>query len=56
MDTLPVFSPDGTKILYMSDRQAPGSFDTWIMDADGSRKRLFLRGAFGPNWGVQPVD
>jgi Tol biopolymer transport system component len=56
MDTLPVFSPDGAKILYMSDRQAPGSFDTWIMDADGSHKKLLIKGAFAPNWGVQPAN
>jgi Tol biopolymer transport system component len=54
MDTLPVFSPDGTKILYMSDRLSPGSFDTWIMDAGGSHQRILIKGAIAPNWGVQP--
>jgi Tol biopolymer transport system component len=56
MDTLPVFSPDGKKILYMSDRLSPGSFDTWIMDADGSHQRVLIKGAFAPNWGVQPSE
>jgi Tol biopolymer transport system component len=46
---LPVFSPDGTKILYLSDRLSPGSCDTWIMDADGSHKRLLIKGAFAPD-------
>jgi Tol biopolymer transport system component len=54
MDTLPVFSPDGSKILYMSDRLSPGSFDTWVMDADGSHKKRIIVGALGPNWGAQP--
>lgn len=54
MDTLPVFSPDGSKILYMSDRLSPGSFDTWVMDADGSHKKRIILGGLGPNWGSQP--
>jgi Tol biopolymer transport system component len=54
MDTLPVFSPDGKKIAYMSDRMSPGSFDTWIMNADGSRERRVILGAGAPNWGVRP--
>jgi Tol biopolymer transport system component len=56
MDTLPVYSPDGTKILFMSDRLSPGSFDTFIMDSDGSHKRRLFPGAFGPNWGTEPVE
>ncbi len=32
----PVFSPDGKKILYVSDER--GSPDIWIMDRDGSNK------------------
>jgi hypothetical protein len=27
------------KMLYINDRLPPGSFDTWIMDADGSHQR-----------------
>jgi len=53
MDTLPVFSPDGTKILYMSDRLSP-SFDTFVMNADGSHKKRIIVGGLGPNWGSQP--
>jgi Tol biopolymer transport system component len=54
MDTLPVYSPEGNKIVFMSDRLSPGSFDTWIMNADGSGKMRLIQGAFGPNWGVAP--
>jgi hypothetical protein len=54
VNTLPVFSPDGTKILYMSDRLSPGSFDIWVMDADGSHKKRVIQNAFVPNWGTQP--
>ena len=56
MDTLPVYSPDGAKILYMSDRLAPGSFDTFIMNADGSHKHRLVVEAFAPNWGTKPID
>jgi Tol biopolymer transport system component len=56
MDILPVYSPDGSKILYMSDRLSPGSFDTFVMDPDGSHKRRLIAGAFGPNWGTKHVE
>ena len=54
VNTLPVFSPDGTKILYMSDRLSPGSFDIFVMDADGSNKKRVIPGGLVPNWGPQP--
>jgi TolB protein len=54
IDTQPVFSPDGRRILYMSDRLSPGLFDIFIMNADGSHNRLFLQDALLPNWGTQP--
>ena len=31
---LPVYSPDGSKIAFMSDRE--GTVDVWVMNADGS--------------------
>lgn len=34
MDTQPVFSPDGAKILFLSDRS--GAENLWQMDADGT--------------------
>ncbi|HEY7658960.1 MAG TPA: DPP IV N-terminal domain-containing protein [Actinomycetota bacterium] len=33
-DLFPVYSPDGTKIVFQSDRA--GTFDIWVMDVDGS--------------------
>jgi Tol biopolymer transport system component len=53
-DTQPVFSPDGRRILYMTDPLSPGSSDIFIMNADGSHKRLFLEAALLPNWGAEP--
>jgi len=35
-DTHPIFSPDGTKILYLSDKT--GSSGIWVMGADGKTK------------------
>lgn len=35
-DVYPVWSPDGTKILFASDRAEPGNLDVWRMKADGS--------------------
>mgnify|MGYP005820680175 CR=1 FL=1 len=34
MDTQPVFSPDGSRILFLSDRS--GAENLWQMDADGT--------------------
>jgi Tol biopolymer transport system component len=34
LDLFPVFSPDGSKIAFNSDRA--GTVDIWVMDADGS--------------------
>lgn len=52
VNTLPAFSPDGTKILYLSDRL--GSLDTYVMDADGSHKKRIIPGGLVPNWGPEP--
>jgi Tol biopolymer transport system component/imidazolonepropionase-like amidohydrolase len=37
LDTQPVFSPDGRRILFLSDRS--GAENLWIMDVDGSHPR-----------------
>src|SRR5439155_19529583 len=36
LDTEPVFSPDGSKIAFCSERGQPGTSDSWVMNADGS--------------------
>lgn len=51
-----VFSPNGKKILFVSDRLSPGSFDVFIMNADGSHQGRLIPGAYAPTWGVQPPD
>lgn len=50
-DTLAAYSPDGSKILFMSDRESPGGFDIWAMDADGSNQKLLIKDGGIPNWG-----
>ena len=52
MDTLPVYSPDDTKIIYATNRSSSDSLDTFAMGADGSHKRQLLQGDFAPNWGA----
>jgi tricorn protease len=43
-DTMPVWSPDSTKIAFASDRY--GNFDVYVMDADGgTAKRLTVHSA-----------
>jgi Tol biopolymer transport system component len=54
VNTLPVFSPDGTRILFMSDRVSRGAFDTYVMNADGSHKTRIIPGGLVPNWGPRP--
>ena len=53
-DGFAVYSPDGKKIAFVTDRNTDGTLDTWMMNADGSGQRLFVEGSGAPNWGVQP--
>ena len=57
-DTQPAFSPDGTKIVFVSDRDSSASFpkEIYTMNADGSGiRRLTTNGATDehPDW--QPL-
>lgn len=49
----PSFSPDGTKVLYLSD--ASGSDNLWVSNANGSAPRQITRETVdmlaGPTWG-----
>ncbi len=38
----PVWSPDGTQIAFLSDRN--GAWQVWVMDSDGQNQRLLLPG------------
>jgi TolB protein len=49
IDTDPSFSPDGTRILFESDRS--GSQQLYVMNADGSAQR---RITFGGGWYASP--
>ena len=49
IDTDPSFSPDGSKIVFESDRS--GSQQLYIMNADGSNQR---RISFGGGWYASP--
>jgi Tol biopolymer transport system component len=53
----PVFSPDGTKILYVNNAgQSAGRLQIWMMDATGLNKQPVTTGGYdrAPNWGVAP--
>ena len=41
-DLSPVWSPDGTRILFSSDRKAKGAHgDLWIKSLDGGKEEIF---------------
>jgi Tol biopolymer transport system component len=53
----PVFSPDGTKILYVGFAESSGSeLDLWMMDVNGANKTQVTSNGYdrAPNWGVAP--
>jgi TolB protein len=52
VDLAGVYSPDGTKIAFSSNRANPnGLFGVWTMNADGSNPKLLLSNAAFPTWG-----
>jgi PKD repeat protein len=53
-DNYPMFSPDGKKIIYVSNRA--GSEDIWIMDADGKNKVQLTSGLSTDSFPVWSPD
>jgi Ca2+-binding RTX toxin-like protein len=58
LDALSAFSPDGTKIVFVSDRAAQGSRKLFVMNKDGgSQTRLITASGYSyqmvPDW--QPI-
>jgi PKD repeat protein len=53
-DNYPMFSPDGKKIIYVSNRA--GSEDIWIMDADGKNKVQLTSGSAKDSFPVWSPD
>lgn len=53
-DEAPVFSPDGTKIAFASNRAGTATkFDIWVMDWDGSNPRRLTTSTgddYDPSW------
>ncbi len=50
-DTCPNWSPDGSRIVFLSERDQTGRFSPYIMDADGENEtRLLDRSTGCPRW------
>jgi Tol biopolymer transport system component len=50
-DQMPAWSPDGKKIVFTSDREAPPSFDLYLMNVDGTGVERLT--SSGNNWAPQ---
>lgn len=48
IDAQPRYSPDGSAIVFTSDRN--GADATWVAEADGRRPRLVSNGGHYPDW------
>ena len=57
-DYHPTWSPDGSKIIFSSDRRDEYNNDLWRSNPDGSDLRILNKSdytdEFGPDWGSQP--
>jgi eukaryotic-like serine/threonine-protein kinase len=50
---LPVWSPDGSSIAFLSTRGNPGlTFGIWLVNPDGSNLRSLVNPGLGPAWSV----
>lgn len=54
-DILGAYSPDATKIVFISNRFNLNRADLFTINADGSHlKRIAIGVGFGPSWGAKP--
>jgi Tol biopolymer transport system component len=53
-DTQPAWSPDGTKLVFASDRSSSGD-DIWVVNSDGSGSATDLTGTASPISEAQPT-
>jgi len=56
-DTMPAWSPDGTRIAFISNRS--GNRDVWVMNADGTRPENITRSAadeWTPAWSPDGLE
>ena len=44
----PVWSPDGSQVVFQSDRD--GNFEIYVMDVDGSNPRRLTHNSAGDYW------
>ena len=49
-ERFPVWSPDGARIAFVSDRVEPGIFQLYVANADGSGLTALTSGAAGADW------
>src|SRR5439155_1020176 len=57
LDALPAWSPDGTKIVFESDRGGRGNRDIWVMSSSGGAAKRLTRSRgwdVAPDWQAVP--